>query len=126
MVCDTCANRESGKVAEALVMNLLKEAHGSGVQSQVHMKTDLGVRIVDVMDRTCNSIHEIKVGSLTKSQRTMAQITKDLWLRDTRGFEVNYHFFKSPETGKVGPSKSLRSMLQEEGIQRLTCPLSSL
>jgi len=48
----------------------------------------------------------------------MAQVMKDLWLR-TEGHvtDVVWHFFKSPVTGKGGPTAPLKETLERFGIK---------
>lgn len=61
--------------------------------------------------------HESKVGytSLTKTIRK--QIEKDIELLQTKQIDgTAWHFFKSPITGKQGPSKALQKALSDAGI----------
>lgn len=99
----------TGKIGEKALKRL-------GGKSQKFFETSRGARFVD---QFVNGIaHESKVGytSLTKGIRR--QIAKDVELMakgDVNG--VTWHFFKSPVTGKGGPSGPLRDALEKAGIK---------
>lgn len=87
-----------------------------GGVSQQYFSTPMGARIVDQFS---NGIaHESKVGyvSLTKSIKN--QILKDRYLVQNDLIKgSHWHFFKSPKTGKIGPSKPLMEFMQQNGIK---------
>lgn len=113
---DVITNKINGKEAEEFLAASLRQVCGSGIETQVHMKTDTGFRVVDAVD-TCHGIlHECKVGKLSKSQSTIAQLSKDLSLKE-QGWRPRIHFFNSPETGQGGPTKPLKEFLSEKGIE---------
>lgn len=89
--------------------------------SQVPKKTDLGRRIIDVLD-TSGIAHESKVGYVTLTKFVKKQIDKDYLLiigttgdaKEIKG--AKWHFFKSDQTGKVGASKAVLKYLKTKGI----------
>uniref|UniRef100_UPI00386B2173 RHS repeat domain-containing protein n=1 Tax=Pseudobutyrivibrio sp. TaxID=2014367 RepID=UPI00386B2173 len=87
-----------------------------GGKSQQYFSTSLGKRYVDQF--VDGIAHESKVGytSLTKSNRL--QIAKDVELMKSGQIKSSkWHFFRSPETGKVGASQPLLNELKKNGIE---------
>lgn len=64
---------------------------------------------------------EVKVGRVYNSAFVRAQVRKDAALvsdkYDVTIQSAEWHFYKSPITGKVGPSKKLEEFLDENGIK---------
>ncbi len=114
---DVTTNKISGKEAEQYLTNMLWKAHRNGIETQVRMKAQDGsIRVVDVWDKECDEICEVKVGKLTKSKKLARQVAKDVFLRDQHGYKPQIHFFKSPATGLVGPSQSCAEFLKDNEI----------
>lgn len=114
---DVTTNKISGKEAEQYLTNMLRKAHRNGIETQVRMKAQDGsIRVVDVWDKECDEICEVKVGKLNKSKKLARQVAKDLFLRDQYGYKPQIHFFKSPATGLVGPSQSCAEFLKDNEI----------
>ena len=114
---DVFTNRSNGKDAEEFLASSLSAlCCGAGIETQVYMKTPEGLRIVDVVNRCDGTLHEVKVGQLSKSVKTIKQLLKDLALSKEYGLKPHIHFFKSPETGKVGPTKPLQKWMSENNI----------
>lgn len=114
---DVTTNKISGKEAEQYLTNMLRKAHRNGIETQVRMKAQDGsIRVVDVWDKECDEICEVKVGKLNKSKKLARQVAKDLFLRDQYGYKPQIHFFKSLATGLVGPSQSCAEFLKDNEI----------
>ncbi len=68
---------------------------------------------------------ESKAGRISLSDRIRSEIERDAQLVD-EGIQVEWHFFRSPITQKIGPSQRLRDELEGAGIKvfehpRLKC-----
>ncbi|MBS2773249.1 hypothetical protein KFV09_17405, partial [Anoxybacillus rupiensis] len=64
-----------------------------------------------------DTLHEVKVGRVSASNFTRAQVAKDAWLLKNRKVKrVHWNFYVSSRTGKVGPSRNLRKLLKKHGI----------
>jgi RHS repeat-associated protein len=99
----------TGTVGEAELRQL-------GGQSQVRFATSLGDRIVDQL--VDDAAHESKVGYQALRSKIAAQVAKDLELLRTGQVEAVYwHFYRSPVTGKIGPSNPLQRALGAAGIK---------
>ena len=61
-------------------------------------------------------IYEAKSGYTTASRRIRKQIEKDYFLMGSERLNVEWHFYKSPITGRVGPSKVLAELLRSKNI----------
>ena len=86
-----------------------------GGQSQVFFKTNLRRRFVDQLAGSV--AHESKVGYTTLTRFLRLQIAKDIELIRTGQISgCIWHFFRSPQTGRVGPSAPLLQKLQQAGI----------
>lgn len=74
---------------------------------------------VRFIDRLANGIaHEAKTGYAAASEFIRTQIAKDVALRDNKLVtDVAWYFYKSPVTGKVGPSSTLAGLLRQAGIR---------
>ncbi len=82
-----------------------------GGESQVNRNTTLGLRRIDqlVSDQFAR---EAKTGYTYLTQSIKVQIQKDVELLRTGAIEkCTWHFFRSPETGRVGASKQLLQAL---------------
>ena len=100
---------ETGKVGE----NALKKLGG---ESQVPFRTSAGTRVVDQL--AGNVAHESKVGYTSLSKTVSRQIAKDSELKATGQVkDVVWHFYQSPVTGEIGPSRPLESALRAAGIR---------
>jgi len=96
----------------------LKEKVG-GVPQERFVVNNGDVRIVDQFSDD-GTIHEIKMGRVYLSQFVKDQIDKDVRVLEERSANVHaakWHFVKSANTGKIGPSAPLRKYLDEKGIQ---------
>lgn len=99
----------TGKVGEDALKTL-------GGESQVFFRTDKGGRYIDQFVN--GAAHESKVGYTTLNRSTKAQIYKDAALMKSKDIKSStWHFFQSPITRKLGPSKPLFNELQKNGIK---------
>ena len=87
-----------------------------GGKSQQSFKTTLGIRRVD---QFVNGVaHESKVGYTTLTPNIKQQVMKDAELLKNQSIDdAVWHFFKSPVTNKVGPSKPLLKELERNNIK---------
>ena len=112
-VAKAAARRRSfsgGKAGETF----LKEMFGG--KSQAYFNTSQGARFVDqLVGRTA---HESKVGYVSATDFIRKQAAKDAELLATKQVnEVVWHFFRSADTGKIGPSAPLKKLLEGYGIK---------
>jgi hypothetical protein len=98
----------TGKIGEEALKAL-------GGRSQVYFQTSSGGRYVDQL---VNGVaNEAKVGYTTLTKSIQTQIAKDAELLAKRDIEaVVWNFFKSPVTGKGGPSAPLIDALNKAGF----------
>jgi len=61
------------------------------------------------------ALHESKVG-FVNGRFANNQIDKDIALLGVRAEEINWHFFASYTTGKIGPSATVLQRLRDAGI----------
>jgi len=62
--------------------------------------------------------HEAKMGYVSLTKFVKEQIDKDIALiAEMKIKGAEWHFFKSGKTGKIGPSKGLRTYLENNGIK---------
>ncbi len=94
----------TGKLGEAELAKL-------GGKPNVGFYTELGWRFID---RLVNGIgHESKVGRTSLTSFVKRQIAKDVELVQTGAMRhAVYHFFRSPVTGKIGPTPALKAALE--------------
>ncbi len=86
-----------------------------GGRSLVGFQTPLGWRVVDQVVGRFG--HESKVGYQALTRRLQDQIAKDRALLALGRLDgIAWHFFRSPVTGKIGPSGPLRNALRNAGI----------
>jgi RHS repeat-associated protein len=99
----------TGKVGEVALKDL-------GGESQAYFGTSQGGRYVDqLVEKVAN---ESKVGYQSLTPRIALQISKDAELMGTGAVDdVVWHFFRSPITGKMGPSQPLFEALLRNGIK---------
>jgi filamentous hemagglutinin len=92
---------------------VLQDAYGGGPAS---FKTSDGTyRFVDNFSE--GVARESKAGRISFGRSIRRQVAKDAeLLKDGAVESVEWHFFKSPTTGKSGPTESLREALEEAGI----------
>ncbi len=115
-------NRANGQAAERLTLSKFP-----GAQTQVPLRTTGGTRVIDTLTFEGLAI-ETKVGrvSLTKGVRgTRRQLARDVkLLRDSDSLvkSLRMDFFRSPITGKMGPTGPLREKLQKLGIEIVEHP----
>lgn len=102
---------KTGKAGEEYLFKIL------GGKTQKYIKTPLGRRYIDVF--ADGIAHESKVGYASLTKFIKKQIQKDVYAIDVLGEvdDIAWHFFKSENTGKQGPSKQLREFLIENGIK---------
>lgn len=76
-----------------------------------------------ITDRVVNQVgHESKVGRTSNGSFTRTQVAKDKELLQNTLKKQVWHFYRSPVTGKVGPSKPLEKNLLQSGIQIVIHP----
>jgi len=103
-------NRLNGMKGESV----LRDFFGGAPRS---FSTSDGRRFVDnVVGRTAQ---ESKVGRVGMSSELLRQMNKDVEIKKMYSEigELEWHFFKSPTTGKIGPTASVESKLRERGIR---------
>ncbi len=110
----TLTSAEISAIGEKALAEFLKN------EGKATFETSLGRRIVDNLVRTSDDViaNESKVGRVGMKAFVRNQILKDAELLE-RG-EISaaaWHFFKSPKTGKIGPTPAVRKLLEEKGIQ---------
>ena len=98
----------TGQIGENALKNL-------GGQSQVYFETSLGGRHVDQL---VNGIaNEAKTGYMSLTPKIQTQIMKDVELIQSGQVQgAIWNFYKSPVTGKIGPSDPLGEALNSNGI----------
>jgi len=88
-----------------------------GAGGRVSRRTGINdaVRVIDRL--VGQHAHEAKTGYTTLGRFEQAEIAKDAWLK-AQGVvtDVTWHFFRSPQTGEVGPSRPLWERLVREGF----------
>lgn len=96
----------------------LKQAGG---ESQRYFRTSVGGRYID---QVINGMaYESKVGSVKLTDFVSRQVAKDVELMVTGQVDsVSWVFFKSPVTGKIGPSEGLYQLLIQNGISVFFVP----
>lgn len=91
----------------------LKEMFGG--RQQAYFKTSQGRRFVDQL--AGRTAHESKVGYVAATDFIKKQAAKDAELLATKQVdEVVWHFFRSADTQKIGPSAPLKKLLEDCGI----------
>jgi YD repeat-containing protein len=68
---------------------------------------------------------EAKAGRICLDDRIKSEIERDKLLK-RRGVDVEWHFFKSPVTGQIGPTPALRGELSTAGITVIEHPRSKV
>ncbi|HYE71050.1 MAG TPA: RHS repeat-associated core domain-containing protein, partial [Aquabacterium sp.] len=109
----TGAIGETGRIGELAIGDVLRPL--GGLDEQTFM-TPWNARVVDWI---LNGVaYESKVGYTSLTDFVRLQIQKDVWLREA-GYvnSVEWHFFGSPITNRVGLSKPLQDELTANGIQ---------
>ena len=92
----------------------LKEMFGG--RQQAYFKTSQGRRFVDQL--AGRTAHESKVGYVAATDFIKKQAAKDAELLATKQVdEVVWHFFRSADTQKIGPSAPLKKLLEDYGIK---------
>jgi|GEM_PF-4884815 len=103
-----------GKAGESL----LKDIVGGG-QAQVVRFVAGKKRIIDLLHK--GIMYESKVGYVSLTDDVLRQIKMDAALiKNGRAGNINgavWHFFRSPQTGKVGASKNVLRHLKQNGIK---------
>jgi RHS repeat-associated protein len=88
-----------------------------GGKQEVCFRTSHGTRRVDVLTDN-NEAYESKVGRTSATEFIKKEVQKDVYLRVQQMVKnVTWVFFQSKQTGKGGPTKPLRQLLQKENIQ---------
>ena len=104
---------KTGKEGEEYLAKLV------GGKPQQYFKTTHGGRYIDQL--ADGIAYESKVGYRSLDLFTNKQVLKDMeLLNDGIVDAVEWHFFRSGNTGKIGPSKTLIEMLIENGIKVVT------
>jgi hypothetical protein len=105
------AARETiGDMGERL---LREEVRG---EPQAFFRTSRGAWFVDQF--ADGIAHESKVGYQTATAGLKRQALKDAELVETREIEgAAWHFYRSPLTGRIGPSAPLQLFLENHGIE---------
>jgi hypothetical protein len=98
----------TGQIGEAALKQL-------GGESQVFFNTSQGGRYVDQL---VNGIaNEAKVGYQTLTPEMRLQVMKDVELMQTQQVQgAVWNFYRSPVTGKIGPSGPLGDLLNSNNI----------
>ena len=106
----------SWQQAESSVRTSLKSVSSP---SQRTFPTPYGDRIADAFNKNKKVIAECKYGYQGKSKAILNQIQKDSWLLKNKNSirEVEWHFFRSAQTGKGGPSTPLLKELFKRGFK---------
>ena len=79
------------------------------------INTKYGWRFVDRLDG--KHAHEAKTSYTAYTNFVKSQIQKDVELLQSKQIKnCTWHFYRSPKTGRVGPSKRLRKALEENNI----------
>lgn len=92
----------------------MKEMFGG--RQQAYFKTSQGRRFVDQL--AGRTAHESKVGYVAATDFIKKQAAKDAELLATKQVdEVVWHFFRSADTQKIGPSAPLKKLLEDYGIK---------
>lgn len=105
-----------GKIGEEALAKYFHNLGGKKV-----FNTSAGRRIVDYFVK--NSANEAKTGAASLTKFIRQQILKDKALLTRKTVdEVTWHFFRSPVTGKIGPSAPLEKALKEAGINIMLHP----
>ena len=87
-----------------------------GGESQKYLTTSLGRRFVDQF--ADDIAHEAKIGAARASAFVKRQIAKDVELRKAGDVkQIRWHFYRSPVSGTIGPSKDLRALLEANKIE---------
>ncbi len=110
----TLTSNEIGAIGEKALAEFLKN------EGKATFETSLGKRIVDNLVRTSDEIiaNESKVGRVGMKAFIRNQILKDAELVERGEIDAAaWHFFKSPKTGKIGPTPAVRKMLESNGIK---------
>ena len=87
---------------------------------QVYLSTPYGGRFIDRLSDLGTAM-EAKVGYQVLTYTIKTQIIKDAFLLQNNPAvqAVEWHFFRSPVTGKVGPSRPLFDFLIENGFKAI-------
>lgn len=89
---------------------------GQSIKKQAYFKTSQGRRFVDQL--AGRTAHESKVGYVAATDFIKKQAAKDAELLATKQVdEVVWHFFRSADTQKIGPSAPLKKLLEDYGIK---------
>ncbi|MDE6580965.1 MAG: DUF4225 domain-containing protein, partial [Duncaniella sp.] len=103
-------NYRNGKAAERAVID-------ATAGEPKRFNTDLGRRDVDVHVSETRTAIEDKTGEVCLSPRIQSQANKDIsLLKSGQVNSVQWQFYPSPITGKVGPTKPLEQFLQQNNI----------
>ncbi len=108
--------QQIGKIGEDALAKYLGNLGG-----KKFFNTTAGRRIVDYFVK--GAAHESKTGAASLTKFIRQQIAKDVrLLADKKVDEVTWHFFRSPVTGRIGPSAALEKSLKDAGIKILLHP----
>jgi len=81
--------------------------------------TSHGGRSPDVWGESARTAYEAKSGYTSYNQRVTLQVLKDAELLTEGTFERGkWHFFRSPVSGRIGPSRPLIDALRNAGMDR--------
>ena len=112
-------SNDSGKAGEAALNRLFPQGD---TQTTFPMRGRPDRR-VDNYDPTTNTAREAKAGRICLDSRIQSEIERDKLLK-RRGVNVEWHFFRSPVTGEIGPTAQLRQELDRAGIPVVEHPRS--
>ncbi|MEG2712541.1 MAG: hypothetical protein RR988_05900 [Clostridia bacterium] len=112
---------DSGQAGEIAMDQLIGGGKMTVIENVHFTDPSTGLEITEkrVIDRLKNDVaHESKVGYASKTKFIQKQVAKDLKLLQKGDIEdIQWHFFKSSITGKIGPSQPLRKLLEDNGIK---------
>ncbi len=106
----------SWQQAENAVRKAVKSVSSSSKRT---FSTPYGNRIADAFGKSKKVIAECKYGYQGKSSFILKEIKKDAWLlKNQKGIKsVEWHFYRSAQTGKGGPSAPLLKELVKQGFK---------
>jgi len=85
--------------------------------------TSQGIRYVDYFDEGTRTAYEAKTGRTALTEFVANQILKDLEaVQSNEAGRVVWQFYKSPKTGRIGPSAYLRQALELVGFDIVIIP----
>jgi len=113
------ASNDSGAAGEAALNRL----YPRGETQRTFPMRGRPDRRVDNYDPDAKIAREAKAGRMCLNDEIRSEIERDKLLM-RRGIAVEWHFFRSPTTGEIGPSNGLREELERASIRVVEHPRS--